>query len=530
MPVNRPAIQLPIRSPFPHDGQARILADPTRNKIIRCGRRYGKTKLGIITTLQVAAGDDRRIAWFIPEYKYTTETWRELNQRLAPAIAKSNASEHRIELKNRSAIDVWTLENNMDAGRGRFYDLIVVDEAGLVPGLKRWFDLVARATLVDRRGRAMFISTPNTIGPDFDEMFENAASGADADWRAFTATTFDNPHLPGEELDKIREIIKTLPEWLAQQEYYAIPAPSGGGFFPRALIQKLIAVANEQQPLHVGSLTLRGVPLNECAPREVEQVIRRREIDAIEWEERPDGEWKVWDDETDRSRRMCMGCDLGAGVGAANTAFAVGDAESRRKVAEYAAPGVTPERAAWQAAIAGLWFGGGLRRDESMFPGAEILFEINGPGEVFSLEMRRLQYPAIRHQTDDLGAMTTKDPTMYGWRSSPQAKETLLAAYRGALVSNRFWNPSAAALSECLTFRYTKTGKLESVKTTIDPADEVARVPHGDRTIADALLWDVMTRTPMVVAIPPKMPEASPGGRLQKLRDRERAKKGRFAW
>jgi hypothetical protein len=525
---HRPAINLPIRSPFPHPGQARILADPSRNKIVRCGRRYGKTKLGIITTCQVASEDDKRIAWFIPQYKYTTETWRELTQRLGPAIAKQNASEHRIELKNRSALDVWTLENDPKAGRGRFYDLIVVDEAGLVPGLKMWFDMVARATLVDRRGRALFISTPNTIGPDFDEMFEAAESGADSDWKAFTATTFDNPHLPGEELDKIKEIIKTLPEWLAKQEYYAIPAPNAGGFFPRDVIRRMMAAAPE--PLYVGTLTIRGTPISECAAREVENVIRRRQIEAIEWEERPDGEWKVWDDDIDRNRRMVMGCDLGAGVGAANTVFAVGDADSKRKSAEFASPGVTPERAAWHAAIGGLWFGGGQRKDEGTFPGAEVQFEINGPGEVFSREMHRLSYPAMCHQSDDPADMATKDPSRFGWRSSPQAKETLLAAYRGALASGRFYNPSKAALAECLTFRYTKTGRLESVKTVVDPADEVARVPHGDRTIADALLWDGWMRAPVTVPRPMERSEATPGGRLEKLREAEKKRKGRFAW
>jgi hypothetical protein len=396
-------------------------------------------------------------------------------------------------------IECWSLENSVDAGRGRKYDLIVVDEAGLVPSLRQWWDLAARATLIDRRGRAVFISTPNVIGPDFDDIFELAASGDDPEWKSFTAPTFSNPHLPADELEAIKRLIKTLPEWVGRQEYYAIPAPQAGTFFPRDVIRMLIGECED--PVRVGHLQIDGKPIEQHTPQYVERVIRTRRRDLIDFVEAEDGPWKLWIDDPDLEAPYSMGADLGAGVGAANTVLSVGDGRNKRKVAEYATPGVTPERAAVQAAIGGLWFGGGvIHEDDERRPAAAMMPEINGPGEVFVRELMRLNYPAILSQEHHTGDVSMKDPSLLGWRSSPQAKETLLSAYRGALQTRRFHNPSAAALAECMTFRYGKTGKLESIKATKDPTDDIARAPHGDRVISDALLWDAYSRVPPIPA------------------------------
>jgi hypothetical protein len=477
--------------------------------------------------MQTCTKAGAKIGWFIPESKYAAETWREIVMLLGGAIKHQNASEHRIELINGAVIEVWTMKHNKDAGRSRQYDLVVVDEGGLLMGLKNWMDLVATPTLIDRKGRMLLLSTPNVIGPDFDDIFDMALSGEDKAWGAYTASTFDNPHLPVDELDRIRQIIKRLPEWIAKQEYWAIPAPQAGGFFNRHMIRQLIK--NAPEPVRQGTLLVDGKGLDRFAQHDIDLIIRAGKRELVSWVDDETGPWTLWIDEPDPDQSICMGIDIGAGVGAANSVISAGDSVTRNKVAEFASPGITPERLAAAAAIAGLWFGGGRRRTARFhdaniyYPGAIIHFEINGPGEVFSREMMRLKYPNLVYEQDHPGDVSTKDPSKVGWRSSPQAKETLLSAYRAALETGRITNPSTAALSECLTFRYTKTGKLESVKEQVDPADEIARMPHGDRTIADALLWDCFIRNPSPVHIEIPPPTGSPASRIR----RKRAQEGR---
>lgn len=505
-------IHLPVGCPFPHAGQARILADPTRHQIVRCGRRYGKTKLGLIAAIHTLAGPNRRVGWFAPQFKFSGEAWQEFTWRLKPAIVAANAQDHVIRLRNGASVEVWHLDDNPDAGRSRFYDLIVIDEAGLVPNLRRWWDLAARATLIDRRGRSLWLSTPNVLGPDFDDLYDAAASQADPEWRAHRAETFDNPHLPQEELEVIRGLRHELPAWLWDQEYLAIPAPSAGGFFDRAIVRRLRGEA--RPPDLVGDI----VAIGAATPGDVERIIRARDAARIEFRPDPAGPWKLWlpDERPDQTRPWCFGVDLGAGVGAANTVFSVGDALTRAKVAEYATPGVTPERAAPAAALAGIWFGGAAGR------AAFMQFEINGGGEVFARSLIEMGYPNLAHQSDHPGDVSSKDSRRFGWRSTEESKRTLLSTYRGALHSGRFRNPSDAALAECLTFRYTKSGRIESVRATSDPTDEVARIPHGDRTVADALLWDAMLRAPAVAPPAREAPAGSPQARVEARRKSDR--------
>ena len=113
---------------------------------MRCGRRFGKTILGQILTGLVAHKPNTHVGWFVPEDKDIDETWREMRSRWLANTAYANDKPGRIVLTNGSVIERWTLYNKPDAGRGRKYDLIVVDEAGKLARLQRWWDLVGRAT------------------------------------------------------------------------------------------------------------------------------------------------------------------------------------------------------------------------------------------------------------------------------------------------------------------------------------------------------------------------------------------------
>ena len=105
-------------------------------------------------------------------------------------VQSSDASKKEIRFGRGAVIECWTLHNNPEAGRSRYYDIAIVDEAGLIPGLRKWYDTCLRATLVDRRGRLLMLGTPHAISPEFNDFYDEAATKDG--WKAFPAATFDS--------------------------------------------------------------------------------------------------------------------------------------------------------------------------------------------------------------------------------------------------------------------------------------------------------------------------------------------------
>jgi PBSX family phage terminase large subunit len=73
---------------------------------------------------------------------------------------------------------------------------------------------VIRPALTDRKGEVLFVSTPKGFNHFYDLYNFN-----DADYKSFHFTTYDNPHMPVDEIDKAK---KELPENRFGQEYLAL--------------------------------------------------------------------------------------------------------------------------------------------------------------------------------------------------------------------------------------------------------------------------------------------------------------------
>ncbi|MEM4168304.1 MAG: hypothetical protein QXW98_07650, partial [Candidatus Caldarchaeum sp.] len=145
-----------------HSGQQRILESPARYKVIAAGRRFGKTLLAVewLALAEGGAIDGASVGFFAPTYKLLMEAWDDFERTLTPVMKRSNKTEMRMELITGGKIDFWTLEDK-DAGRGRRYHRIVIDEAAHARYLKDAWEHAISPTLTDYRGEAWFISTPN---------------------------------------------------------------------------------------------------------------------------------------------------------------------------------------------------------------------------------------------------------------------------------------------------------------------------------------------------------------------------------
>lgn len=187
-----------------HEKQQLVLSQAKRFNTLKCGRRWGKTKLS--EELLLSPDDPENgalngfpVAYCAPTYKMLMEVWRALNNIVYDLIESKSETEKRIELIGGGVIDFWSLEDP-NSIRGRKYKRVVVDEAEVARNLEDAWERVLRPTLADFKGDCWFLSTPR-FGSTY---FKKLAQMDGDDWQSWTFTTYDNPHIDPLEIDGAR--------------------------------------------------------------------------------------------------------------------------------------------------------------------------------------------------------------------------------------------------------------------------------------------------------------------------------------
>ena len=178
-----------------------------------------------------AALEGKPAAWFAPTYKQASPVFRELQLRLKPVISSQDKQERHIALITGGEIDVWSLDGP-DAGRGRAYRRVVIDEAAIVPNLRDAWQQSIRAQLTDYQGDAWFLSTPKGIASPFHELFQRGRDPLQTEWAAWHMPTSTNPHIVASEIESARADMTDL---AFAQEYLAEFVSWEGAVFRRIL-------------------------------------------------------------------------------------------------------------------------------------------------------------------------------------------------------------------------------------------------------------------------------------------------------
>lgn len=235
-----------IALPRLHAGQlrrrAQIEQDRARFVVTMCGRRWGKSIDGE-EWIEQGALDGQRCGWFAPTYKYITEVWDGMANRLRPVLKSENKTEKRLELITGGVIEFWTLDTP-DPGRSRKYHRAVIDEAGIVRNLNTIWQQAIRATLADYRGHAWFYGTPKGRTHDFSTMFAKGESREDG-WLSFRAPTRENPYIPADEIEAAR---RDMPEAAFLQEFEGVPADDGANPFGLTAIAHCVKEMSTEPP------------------------------------------------------------------------------------------------------------------------------------------------------------------------------------------------------------------------------------------------------------------------------------------
>ncbi len=208
----------------PHKGQKEVHTSPARFKVLAAGRRryrWGKTRLGVNECFDVAARGGR--AWWVaPSYKMSEVGWRPVRRMAAQVGAEVRLSDRRVLLPAGGEIAVRSADNP-DSLRGESLNLVIMDEAAFVKE-EAWTEAL-RPALSDRKGRAIFISTPKGRNW-FWRIWQRGQDGGE--WQSWQLPTETNPYIDPAEVEAARQ---SLPERIFQQEYLAQFIEDGAGVF-----------------------------------------------------------------------------------------------------------------------------------------------------------------------------------------------------------------------------------------------------------------------------------------------------------
>ncbi|MFH0938260.1 MAG: hypothetical protein V1899_03130 [Planctomycetota bacterium] len=200
-----------IHLPRPHERQREFIDSTAKRRIIRAGRRGGKTVGAAIIAIK-AFLDHRRVLYATPTADQIERFWYEVTSALAaPIDAKAlykNETEHVIEvprtLNRIRAKTAW----NANTLRGDYGDLLILDEFQLMD--EDAWGVVGAPMLLDNNGDAVFIYTPPSLRTSSAskahdkrhaaKLFKRAQENTTGRWQAFHFASHENPHISKEAL------------------------------------------------------------------------------------------------------------------------------------------------------------------------------------------------------------------------------------------------------------------------------------------------------------------------------------------
>jgi hypothetical protein len=204
----------------PHEGgQVDVMNSKARFRVLRAGRRWGKTELAAHEVIMAALSKPNQMVWWVANSdKNVRRGYRKVKTQLPRMLlAKdppSDAANDRIlSFNNGSQIEFYTA-GTPDSLAGEGVDFVVMDEAALIPS-NVWFQLV-RPTLSDKGGRALIISTPR--GRNWFYQVWHRGQDGNAAYESWQFPSYNNPLI---DHDEVEDAKASLPKLLFEQEYLA---------------------------------------------------------------------------------------------------------------------------------------------------------------------------------------------------------------------------------------------------------------------------------------------------------------------
>lgn len=213
--------ELAVHLRRPHEAQRHFIGCQAKRRIVRAGRRGGKT-VGASTIAVQKFLDKQRILYAVPTQEQIEKFWFEVKRALAEPIDAGvlykNETRHVIEVpgtENRiRAKTAW----DADTLRGDYADLLILDEFQMMA--EDAWELVGAPMLLDNDGDAVFIYTPPSIRTisrtkardprHAAKLFKMAQRDESGRWGAFHFSSHANPHISKAALAEITQDMSSL--------------------------------------------------------------------------------------------------------------------------------------------------------------------------------------------------------------------------------------------------------------------------------------------------------------------------------
>lgn len=220
-----------------------------RFSILVMHRRAGKTVSVVNDLLEKCSYNTRpnpRYGYIAPLFRQAKEiAWQYLKDYAAPFNPKISESGLFVELPhNQGRITLYGADNP-DSFRGLYFDGAALDEYGNIsPSV--WKQVLLPA-LIDRRGWAVFMGTPN--GPNhFRDMWYEKED--DPSWFRQKMDVYQTGVIPSDDLAEMQKIMD--PEEFAQEMLCSFEASTRGAFYARQVEQAeqagRVSTAHTAQP------------------------------------------------------------------------------------------------------------------------------------------------------------------------------------------------------------------------------------------------------------------------------------------
>jgi hypothetical protein len=200
----------------------------------------GKTRLGVALCLETALTGGA--AWWVaPSYKVAAVGWRQL-KRMALQLpgARVQQTDKRVEFPGGGWYQVRSADEP-DSLRGEGLDRVVLDECAFIAEAA-WAESL-RPSLSDRKGSALFISTPK--GQNWFWRGWLKGQQGNPDWMSWRFPSVSNPFLDPAE---VAQAATELPERVYQQEYEALFLEDAGGVFRDVAAVVDVGRSNPESP------------------------------------------------------------------------------------------------------------------------------------------------------------------------------------------------------------------------------------------------------------------------------------------
>lgn len=239
-------------------------------------RRAGKTVSVVNDLLEKCSYNTRpnpRYAYIAPLFRQAKEiAWQYLKDYAAPYNPKISESGLFVELPHNGGRVTLYGADNPDSFRGLYLDGAALDEFGNIsPSV--WKQVLLPA-LIDRRGWAVFMGTPN--GPNhFRDMWYEKEG--DPSWFRQKMDVYQTNVIPEDDLAEMKKIMDE--EEFAQEMLCSFEASTRGAFYARQVER-----AEQEGRISGEILVQQGIPIHFALD------LGWRDDTAIWcWQERPEG-------------------------------------------------------------------------------------------------------------------------------------------------------------------------------------------------------------------------------------------------